>query len=437
MVTQSSAGRRIRCAAVIVLSLLAGVAADPAAASPGGGHARDDGVWSGTWATVPTAVPPANVATFENQTIRQVVHVSIGGDPLRVRLSNEFGDRPLVIGAAHIARGAANGAPEQIAEGTDRRLTFGGRATVTVPPGAPLLSDPVALRVAPRSDVVVSVYLPERTEGRTIHAFAFRQNVVAAGNVVAETKVTPSSVIEQWYFLTGVSVRTRRPDAAAVVTLGDSITDGANTTMGADLRWPDILAGRLQANRDLRNLAVLNEGISGNRLLHDPNPPPGSDAEDFAAFFGESALRRFDRDVGAQPGAKYVIVLLGVNDLGHPGTVAPPSEEVSAAAIIGGYQQLIARAHERGLKIFGGTILPFRNDTFGFYTPEREATRQAVNAWIRTSGEYDAVIDFDAALRDPAHPGQLLPIYDSGDHLHPNDAGAAALANAVPLRIFR
>jgi lysophospholipase L1-like esterase len=414
------------------------VAAGPAAESAGFSHgAASRDVWVGTWATVPTAVPPANVATFEDQTIRQVVRVSAGGDALRVRLSNEFGGRPLVIGAAHVARGADGGAPEQIAEGTDTRLTFGGRSSVTVPAGAPVLSDPVALRVPALSDVVVSIYLPERTEGRTIHAFAFRQNVVAAGDVTAETKITPSSVIEQWYFLTGVSVRTRHPRAASIVTLGDSITDGANTTAGTDRRWPDLLAGRLQGTRDLKHLGVLNEGISGNRLLHDPNPPPGSDAEDFAAFFGESALRRFDRDVGAQPGAKYVIVLLGVNDLGHPGIIAPPSEEVSAADIIGGFRQLIARAHERGLEIAGATILPFGNDTFGFFTPEREAARQAVNKWIRTGGEYDAVIDFDAVMRDRAHPEQLNPAYDSGDHLHPNDAGAAALARAVPLRIFR
>lgn len=434
---------RAALAAPVALSLLAvalaGTSVRPAVASAPAAHQggnRAGGGWVGTWSTVPTAVPPAAMTTFEDQTIRQVVHVSVGGDTLRVRLSNEFGGRPLVIGAAHVARGAASGAPEQIAAGTDRRLTFGGRPSVTVPAGAPVLSDPVSLNVAPLSDVVVSVYLPERTEGSTIHAFAFRQNVVAAGNVTAETKVTPSSVIEQWYFLTGVSVRTLHPGAAAVVALGDSITDGANTTPGADLRWPDLLAKRLQGVRDLRNLGVLNEGISGNRLLHDPNPPPGSDAEGFAAFFGQSALRRFDRDVGAQPGARYVIVLLGVNDLGHPGTIAPPSEEVSAADIIGGFRQLIARAHERGLEIFGATILPFRNDTFGFFTPAREAARQAVNEWIRTSGEYDAVIDFDAALRDPAHSDQLNPVYDSGDHLHPNDAGAAALANAVPLRIF-
>lgn len=310
--------------------------------------------WQGTWATVPTAVPASNVTTFEDQTTRQVVHISVGGGEL-----------------------------------------------------------------------------PERTEGRTIHAFAFQHNVVAAGNVTGAAAVTPSSVIEQWYFLSGVSVRARR-NAAPVVALGDSITDGGNTTTDADRRWPDLLAARLHGTR-----GVLNEGISGNRLLHDPNPPPGSDAEAYAAYFGESALRRFDRDVGAQPGARYVIVLLGVNDLGRPGTVAPASEKVTAADLIGGYRQLIARAHQRGLKIFGATIMPFKNDTLGFYTPAREAVREAVNRWIRTSREYDGVVGFDAATRDPDHPRHLRPAYDSGDHLHPNDAGAAAMADAVPPEIFR
>jgi lysophospholipase L1-like esterase len=299
-----------------------------------------------------------------------------------------------------------------------------------------MLSDPVRLQLPRLSDLVVSIYLPRRTRATTTHAFAFQDNVVAAGNVTGRTTVQPTATFQAWYFLSGVSVLASQR-TAAVVALGDSITDGANTTPNTNSRWPDVLARRLQATPGLGHLGVLNEGISGNRLLHDPNPPPGSAAQAFAAYFGESALRRFDRDVGAQPGARYVIVLLGVNDLGHPGTIAPESEEVSVADLILGYRQLIARAHERRLKIFGGTITPFANDTFGFDTPENRAKRQAVNRWIRSSGEYDAVIDFDAAMRDPADPERLLPAYDSGDHLHPNDAGAAALARAVPLRLFR
>ncbi len=220
-----------------------------------------------------------------------------------------------------------------------------------------------------------------------------------------------------------------------MVALGDSITNGFETTVGANRRWPDRLAERLSA-RGPSELGVLNLGVAGNRLLHDPNPPAGSRAEGYAAFFGQSALRRFDRDVLAQPGVEHVVVLLGVNDLGHPGTSAPLSETVPAEDIIAAHRQLIARAHLAGLRIYGGTITPFGGDTLGFYNATTAAARQVVNRWIRTSAEYDAVVDFDAALRDPADPERMLPSYDSGDHLHPNDAGMQALAAAVPLRLF-
>lgn len=407
-------------AGALLLSLLMRV--HPAAAAAAG--------WVGTWATVPTAVPATNVTTFEDQTVREVVHVSVGGDALRLRLSNEFGDQPLTIGEAHVARAVA-GHPEQITAGSDRRLTFGGRTSTVVPAGAPELTDPVALHVPAFSDLVVSIYLPQRTAGTTIHAFSFQDNVVASGNVTGRQAVTPTATFQQWYFLTGVSVQ--RSGTGSVVALGDSITDGANTTPDTNRRWPDLLAARLNGTR-----GVVNEGISGNRLLHDANPIPGTAAENFGVFFGQSALHRFDRDVGAQPGARDVIVLLGVNDLGQPGTGdAPASEEVTADDLINGFQQLIARAHERGLKIYGATITPFADDTFGFFTPEREVERQAVNQWVRTSGAYDGVIDFDAVMRDPAEPDRLDPRFDSGDHLHPNDAGAAALADAVPLRLLR
>ena len=429
-------------AAALLAGALVAAAAQSAESAPGaaaahGGTGERGHAWVGTWATAPTTVPPSSDIVFENQTLRQTVHVSLGGSVLRVRLTNEFGRTPLVVGEAHVARAAGGGAPSRgIAPGTDRRLTFGGRASVTIPAGAPALSDPVRLSVPALSDLVVSMYLPRRTRLTTTHAFSFQDNVAAAGNVTGRRTVTPTATFQRWDFLSGVSVLAPRR-AGAVVTLGDSITDGANTTPNTNSRWPDVLARRLQATAGLRHLGVLNVGISGNRLLHDPNPLPGSGAEAFAAFFGESALRRFDRDVAARPGARYLTVLIGVNDLGHAGTIAPESEEVSVADLIFGYRQLIARAHERGLKIFGGTITPFANDTFGFDTPENRAKRRAVNRWIRTSGEFDAVIDFDAAVRDPADPERLRPAYDSGDHLHPNDAGMAAMARAVPLRLFR
>lgn len=430
-------GRRGRVLALLAVFLLAG-SAQSVPATPNDVPRPGTGARVGTWASTPTATPAGDGTVFENQTIRQLVHTSVAGTSVRIRLSNEFGGRPLVIGAAHVALRADGAADTRIAPATDRRLTFGGRSAVTVPAGSPAISDPVRLRLPAGADLVVSIFLPQRTPGTTVHAFARQENAVAAGDVTGATDIRATATTNRWYFLSGVSVTTRsRHRAGAVVALGDSITDGAQTTVGADHRWPDLFARRLRHTPDLRRLGVLNQGISGNRLLHDPNPPAGSDAEAFAAWFGQSALRRFDRDVAAQPGARYVIALLGVNDLGHPGTVAPESERVSAEDLIAGHRQLIARAHERGLTIYGGTLTPFKGDTFGFYSPENEAARQVVNRWIRTSGAYDGVIDFDRALRDPAEPERLLPRYDSGDGLHPSDAGARAMARAVPLHLLR
>ncbi|GAA3955009.1 SGNH/GDSL hydrolase family protein [Actinoplanes auranticolor] len=325
--------------------------------------------WTGTWSTAVTgaATPPMPQTVFENQTLRQIVHTSIAGRSLRVRLSNEYGTEPLVIGEARIARSAGG---SQLLPGTDRRLTFGGRSSFSVPPGAPALSDPVTLPVPALSDLVVSIHLPQRT--------------------------------------------------------------------AADHRWPDFLARRLQAQAPLRHLGALNKGIGGNRLLHDGNTVAGTPFSGIGPLFGDSALSRFDRDVLAQPGARAVIVLLGINDIGQPTSLAPPSETVTAEEIINGHRQLIARAHERGLRIIGATLTPFQDTTIaGYYSAENEAKRAAVNRWIRTGGEYDGVIDFDRAVRDPAQPLRLLPRHDSGDHLHPNDAGMQAMADAIPLRLLQ
>jgi lysophospholipase L1-like esterase len=446
---QRWSGSRRGTVLAVLLGVLLGVAAQSALPGhPAGDAARTgtpvraallahganshDGGWVGSWATVPTTTPVINTTTFANQTIREIVHVSVGGDAVRVRLTNEFGSTPLQIGEARVARRAAAGGA-QIAAGTDRRLTFNGRGSVTIPPGAPLISDPVPLSVPARSDLVVSLFLPVTTLGKTIHAFSFQTNYAAAGNVTGRANITPTATFTAWYFLSEVSVHSGRNDGA-VVTFGDSITDGANTVADTNHRWPDFLAQRLLASH--REVGVLNEGISGNRMLHDPNPPPG-DGEGFAAFFGESALRRFDRDVASHTDARYVVVLLGINDIGQPGTVsAPASETVTAADIIGAHHQLVVRAHLLGLRIYGATLMPFANDTLGFFSPAREVMRQTVNAWIRTSHEYDGVIDFDRAMRDPRHPDQLNPAFDSGDHLHPNDVGTQAMANAVPLGLF-
>lgn len=384
--------------------------------------------WVGTWASVPTQTPATATPTLTDETIRQVVHTSVAGSEVRLRLTNEFGTTTLRIGEVHVARRAGT-TGTAIDPRTDRTVTFGGVRAPTIPAGAPLVSDPIRLALPSRADLVVSVYLPGTTQVTSLHNFAYQENVVAEGNVTDDQAVT-GRTITQWYFLSGVSVRTTNRNADAVVALGDSITNGFETEINANHRWPDLLAKRL------RDKGILNLGVAGNRLLHDPNPPPGSDAVNYAAFFGESALRRFDRDVLAQPGVEHVIVLLGVNDLGHPGTTAPLDEVVTAEEIINAHRQLIARAHAADIEIAGGTILPFKDDTLGFYSPENEAKRQAVNRWIRTSHEYDTVIDFDAAVRDPADPQRLRATYDSGDHLHPNDAGMAAMAAAIPVHLL-
>jgi lysophospholipase L1-like esterase len=415
-----------------ILALASGAAITAAALpAPALARGRDDG-WTATWAAAPTTIPPGTPLEPAGQTVRQVVHTSLGGDQLRIRLTNEFGATPLHVGEVHVAIRAGSGASTDARPGTDRRVTFGGQRSATVPAGAPLVSDPVNLSVPAGADLVISLWLPDRTPVTTLAAFAFQENAIAAGNVTGATRITPTDTITQYLFLSGVSVR---GGAGAVVTLGDSITNGANTETNANHRWPDLLAARFRKARIDRGVA--NVGVSGNRLLHDPNPPAGDPAEAFAAYFAQSALRRFDRDVLAQPGATHLVVLLGVNDLGHPGTVAPPSEVVGADDLISGHRQLIARARQAGLRTYGATILPFKGDTLGFYSPENERKRSALNRWIRTSGEYDEVIDFDAAVRDRTDPQRLAAAYDSGDHLHPNDAGMAAMAAAVRLGGFQ
>ncbi|GIM95343.1 SGNH/GDSL hydrolase family protein [Paractinoplanes toevensis] len=419
-----------------LLALTAGATAGAVAAtgSPVWAHGSGAESWVATWASVPTTIPTRGTPTvLERQTVRHVVHCSTGGDELRIRLTNEFGETPLRIGAVHVALRDGTGASTATVAGTDRRATFSGHGSALIPAGAPLVSDPVRLRLPAGGDLAISIFFPERTTVTTLAAFAYQDNVIANGDVTAARTVVATATLQQDLFLSGVAVRQR--GGAAIVTLGDSITNGANTVANLNHRWPDLLAARLRAAR--QDLGIANLGVSGNRLLHDPNPPAGSDAETFANFFGVSGLKRFDRDVLAQPGRRHLIVLLGVNDLGHPGTVAPPSEVVSADDLIAGHRQLIARAHEGGLSAYGGTILPFKDDTLGFYTVENERKRQQLNRWIRTSGEYDGVIDFDRAMGDPADPIRLNPAYDSGDHLHPNDTGMAAMAAAVPLRFFR
>ena len=386
--------------------------------------------WVGTWAASPSpqlstdAMQKAKL-DFDNQTIREIVHISLGGNMLRVRLSNAYGKSAVEVGAAHIAlHGQASG----IVPGSDRPLTFGGRPSVSIPSDAPVLSDSVKLKVPAGAELVISLYLPKSTDGAGIHYDAQETSYIGNGDLTAASSINEAATITSWVFLTGVDVAA--PESArTVVAFGDSITDGARSTVNANHRWPDILAGRLLARHGGHEIAVVDAGIGGNRILHDAS---GNVA------FGVNALARFDRDVLSEPGVKHVIVLEGINDIGHPDSSAPASETVSAEEIIGGLKQLIARAHAHGLRIFGATLTPFEGTVYpGYYTPEKEVKREAVNKWIRSGNAFDGIIDFDKAVRDPNSPKRMLPSYDGGDHLHPSDAGYKAMGDAIDLALFK
>ena len=365
-------------------------------------------LWQTTWFAAPqpvwdnTFVLPTNIpATLNNQTVREVVRTSVGGKQVRVQFSNRYGTTSLTIGAVRIAlEGSQNDAASA------RTLTFNGRTSVVVPPGAPVVSDPVDFAVEPLARVAVSTYFPDKTPVHTFHWGDQQTAVVTA----------PAQNVKGRLFLTGLLVDAR-PDAHTIIALGDSITDGNGSTPDANRRWPDLLAQRLAG------VAVLNAGISGARLLGDK--------------MGQNALARFEQDVLFHPGAKTVIVLLGINDIGWPGSpFAPGDPAITAAQLIAGYQQLIALARLRSVRIIGATLPPFEGALAGtpfagHYSKDKDRVRRAVNDWLRTAGAFDAMVDFDAVLRDPAHPARLLPAFDSGDHLHPGDAGYQAMADII------
>jgi lysophospholipase L1-like esterase len=387
--------------------------------------------WVVTWGASPAPQLPndeqmrAAKLEFADQTLREIVHTSIGSNMARVRLSNAFGKQTVEIGAAHVAL-RAQGAG--IAAGSDRVLTFSGRAAVSIPPNALVLSDPVKLDVPASGDLAISIFISKTAAGAGIHYSAQQTSYIGRGDQTGAATISGAETMTSWVFLTGVDVLAPE-SAAAVVAFGDSITDGARSTVDANRRWPNILADRLLARSKGRKIAVLDAGIGGNRILHDATAN---------VRFGVNALARFDRDVLAQPGVKYVIVLEGINDLGHAGTSAPASETVSADDLIAGMKQMIERAHEKGIKIFGATITPFEGTSFaGYFTPEKEVKRKAVNEWIRTGRAFDGVIDFEKAVRDPKNPDRMLPAYDGGDHLHPGDAGYKAMGEAVDLSLFK
>jgi lysophospholipase L1-like esterase len=386
--------------------------------------------WVVTWGASP-APQLANAEQMraahlvsENQTLREIVHTSIGGDSLRIRLSNAYGTKTLDIASVHVAVRSAQSA---IAAGSDRVVTFGGRTAVSIPANAYVLSDPVNLRAPMAGDLAISIFVPRASAGAGIHYAAQQTSYIASGNQTAAPSLTDASKITSWVFLSSVEVLNAE-SAGTLIAFGDSITDGSRSTIDANHRWPDVLAARLLKVYGPR-IGVLDAGIGGNRILHDPADNPR---------FGVNALARFDRDVLAQPNVKYLIILEGINDLGHPGQSAPASERVSAEDIIAGLRQMIERAHERGIKVFGATLTPFEGTTIpGYFTPEKEIKRKAINEWIRNGHAFDGVVDFDKAIRDPQHPDRMLAKYDGGDRLHPGDAGYQAMGDAIDLALFR
>ncbi len=370
--------------------------------------------WIGTWGTSPQLTEPRNLPPapgLADNTLRQIVRVSIGGEKLRVRFSNAFGTSPVMINSAHLALSAGGSA---IQTDRDTPLTFQGNPSLVIPAGESVLSDPFDFHLAPMSSVAVTIYFGETSSDVTGHPGSRTTSYIQSGNAVSAVDLPAAVTTQHWYILNGIDVQTDQP-AGAIVALGDSITDGRGSGTGKNDRWPDNLARRLQADKSTADIAVLNEGIGGNCVLR--------------GGLGPTALSRFNRDVLSQSGVRWLIVLEGVNDIGgsHGGSVA--------TNLISAYAKMIQQAHAQHILVYGATILPFGGsfyDSLG-----HEAARETVNQWIRTSGNFDAVIDFDAAMRNPQKTSQLLPTADSGDHLHPNETGYKIMAEAVDLGLFK
>ena len=408
------------------MTLYAALSALLLASAPAAGA---DTAWLASWSASPQAVwsndfiLPANVpARLHDQTVRQVARVSLGGQRVRIVLSNAHGATPLTIGAATLALAAEGSA---IVPGSLRAVTFGGHSGATIAPGAPLLSDPVALGVPDLTRLAVSIHVPQDTAITTFHWDGRETAWIAPGQQTGAGSLDETRATSTTARLLLSSIQVEATAATqAVAVIGDSITDGAGASLGRDTRWPDVLAERLAPH----GVAVINAGISGARLLADG--------------MGSNALARLERDVLGQPGVRTVMIALGINDISWPGTAFDPhGRRPTLEALTAGYRQLTAQARSRGVRVIVATLTPFEGALPGtpladYYQPEKEALRQRLNAWIRGSGSFDGVLDADALLRDPAHPSRLLPAYDSGDHLHPGDAGNRALAAAVDLRVL-
>ena len=403
----------------LTLASLAAGAQSRAAETPEGASATCP--WRAAWASAQMLPDAANAlpeGALADGTLRQIVRPSIGGDRLRVRFSNVFGKTPLRIGSATLAR-SANNARSDIVPATLRPLRFAGNEGAVFPPGGEWLSDPVDWAFGAFDDLAVSVHVLADPQGQTSHPGSRATSYVARGDATAAASLSDAAPVDHWYLLSGVEVASCAA-RDGIVVLGDSITDGRGSTTNGNDRWTDFLARRLAGR-----IAVINQGIGGNRVLIDG--------------LGPSAIARLDRDLLAQPGIAHAIILEGINDIGGLTRENPASAGEHRALVeqvTGAYAQIIARARARGIKVHGATILPFMSNEYYHPGAATEADRQAINAWIRTPGHFDSVIDLDAVMRDPARPAYLNPAYDTGDGLHPNPAGFRAMAEAVPLALF-
>ena len=403
----------LRCAVLLCISAI-------------GLSAQSTAHWVGSWATSQQIPEPANALASDDlrdATLRQVVHLSVGGSTLRVHLSNAFGTAALHVTAAHLARPVkADGSA--VDRATDQALRFSGREDVVIPPGAEYISDPVDFAAAALSNVAISLHLDEAPAQQTGHPGSRATSYVAAGNQVGAAELPGAKKVEHWYFVSGVDVEAGSK-TFTVVALGDSITDGHGTTTNGNDRWTDVLARRLQENKATRDVGVLNQGIGGNHLLTDG--------------LGPNVLARFDRDVVAQTAVRWVIALEGINDLGglaRMKDVTSEQHEELVRRMIGAFEQIVERAHAHGIKVIGATILPDTGSDYYHPDASNEADRQKVNAWIRAAGHFDAVVDLDQVMSDPQDRTRLLPAYDSGDHLHPGPAGYRVMGEAFALSLF-
>ena len=393
--------------------------------------------WIAAWAASPQSSAPnpkQPLLNLKDQTVRERVRVSIGGAQICIRLSNEYGGTPLLIGSLTVA---APTNPAGIKPETIHTVTFGGRNSVTIPAGAALLSDPVSFKVVSGSEISISIYFPQRVATPTLHHLALKRAIVSPrGDHTHDEKIDSGATSRASIAISAVLVPAQ-PSQRLIVAFGDSVTDGDQSTVDADRNWPSDLIRRLQSIRESSNVAVVNEGIVGNRLLSDCFIPS-------AGCYAVSGLARFDRDALALPGVTHIVLLEGANDICFPGVklgdgyLADPADVRTPEDLIAGYRQLISRTHARGIKLIAATITPFEGAEFpGYSSAPKEVTRQTVNKWIRTSNSFDGVIDFDAVLRDPDHPSRLLARFASEDHLHPNDVGYQAMADAIDLTLFK